>query len=129
MPSVFLGKKLKEIMMSGKKSSFNQEADSKRTVSETDDAPDVKVDDLVDDLCHDVKGIDTATRPQIKDSPSKTCESKCDKKSELTTAVAQGLTPKSRLMLPSIHPSTDESNQECFTENSLWFQNWTLLDS
>ena len=112
-------------MMSGKKSSSNQEAGSKRTASETDDAPDVKVDDL----CHDVKGIDTATRPQNKDSPSKTVESKCDKKSGLTTAVAQGLTPKSRLMLPSIHPSTDDNNQECFTENSLWFQNWTLLDS
>ena len=101
-------------MMSGKKSSLNQEAGSKRTASETD-APDVKVEDL----CYDVKGIDTATRPQIKDSPSKTCESKCDKKSGLNTAVAQGLTPKSRLMLPSIHPSTDDNNQEYFTENSL----------
>ena len=35
-------------MMSGKKSSSNQEGVSKRTASETD-APDVKIDDL----CHD----------------------------------------------------------------------------
>ena len=107
--------------MSGKKSSTNKEASSKRTSSETD-APDVKVDDL----CYDVKGMDTATRPQIKDS-SKNCESKCDKKSGLNTAVAQGLTPKSRLMLPSIHPSTDDNNQEYFTENSVVSNVNTLL--